>query len=41
MKTEFNKDVTVGCLITLHDNLGVTVEINDGQIVGVSFEEEC
>ena len=39
MKTEFNKDVTVGCLMILHYNLGMTVEINDGQIVDVSFEE--
>ena len=39
MKTELCKDVTVGSLLLLHESAGMTVEINDGQITGVNFEE--
>lgn len=39
MKTELCKDVTVSSLLMLHESIGMTVEINDGQITGVNFEE--
>lgn len=34
------KDVTVANLIMLNEAIGMTVEVNDGQITGVNFEEE-
>lgn len=34
------KDVTVANLIMLNETIGMTVEVNDGQITGVNFEEE-
>ena len=39
LKTEFSKDVTVGYLTALHEDTGMTVEINDGQITAINFEE--
>lgn len=33
-------DVTVANLIMLNETIGLTVEVNDGQITGVNFEEE-
>ena len=33
-------DVTVANLIMLNEKIGMTVEINDGQVTGVNFEEE-
>lgn len=40
IKTEFSKPVTVGYLIALNELTGMTVEINDGEITGVNFEED-
>ena len=34
------KDVTVANLIMLNETIGMTVEVNNGQITGVNFEEE-
>lgn len=39
MKAEVSKDITVEELKTLNKTLGMTVEINDGQITAVNFEE--
>lgn len=33
-------DVTVDNLIMLNEKIGMTVEVNNGQITGVNFEEE-
>ncbi len=34
-----NKNVTVGELMSLYETIGMTVEINDGQITDVNYEE--
>ena len=39
LKTEFTQDITVDELMVLNKTIGMTVEINDGQITGVNFEE--
>ena len=39
LKAEFSKDISVGQLMTLNESLGLTVEINDGQVVTAYFEE--
>lgn len=39
IKAEFSTPVTVGYLITLYEVMGMTVDINDGEIVKVNFEE--
>ena len=39
LKTEFSKPVTLEEYLHYNESLGMTVEINDGQITGVSFEE--
>lgn len=39
MKSEFSKDITVEELIVLNKTLGLSVEINDGQVVTAYFEE--
>ncbi len=39
IKTEFSKPITVGYLMELYECCGMTVEINDGEITGVNFEE--
>ena len=36
---EIAKNITVEELLTLHKSMGVTVEINDGQITGVIIGE--
>lgn len=37
MKTEFSTDITLEMLMKLNEELGVTVDVNDGQITGVNF----
>ena len=39
LKTEFTQDITVDELMVLNKTIDMTVEINDGQITGVNFEE--
>ena len=39
LKTEFTQDITVDELMVLNKTIGMTVEINDGQITDVNFEE--
>ena len=39
LKTEFTQDITVDELMVLNKTIGMTVEINDGKITGVNFEE--
>ena len=39
MKTEFSKDMTLEQYYQYNEALGMTVQINDGQITGVDFEE--
>ena len=36
---EIVKNITVEELLALHENMGVTVKINDGQITGMTFPE--
>jgi len=38
LKTEFCKPITIEELELLHDKFGLTVEINDGQVVSANFE---
>ncbi len=40
LKTEFCEDVTIVNLMRLNETIGMTVELNDGQITGVNFEGE-
>lgn len=37
--TEINK-LSIGELEVLHESIGLTVEINDGEITGTKYEEE-
>lgn len=37
MKTEFAKPITVEEIIFLHEKYGMTVEINDGEVVNAHF----
>lgn len=37
MKTEFSTDITLEMLIKLNEAIGLTVDINDGQITGANF----
>ena len=39
LKTEFCKPITIEELEQLHDKFGLTVEINDGQVVSADFEQ--
>ena len=41
LKTEFSKWLTLEDYFLYNESIGMTVEVNDGQIKGVSFEEEC
>ena len=41
LKTQFSKPVTLEEYFQYNKALGMTVEINDGQITGVSFEEDA
>ena len=38
LKTEFDTTTTVAELAALHDETGLVVEINDGEITGTYFE---
>lgn len=38
-KSEYSKDITVGELIDLNEKDGMTVDINDGEVTGVNYEE--
>ena len=38
LKTEFAKPITIAEIEALHENFGMTVEINDGQISSAAFE---
>lgn len=38
LKTEFCEPVTIEELEFLHDKYGLTVEINDGEVVSANFE---
>ena len=40
LKTEFSKDMTLEEYFHYNESLGMTVEINDGQITSINFEEE-
>ena len=40
LKTEFTQDITVDELMVLNKTIGITVEINDGQITAIKFEED-
>lgn len=37
LNTEFSTEVTLETLEALYEATGITVELNDGQITGVSF----
>ena len=39
LKTEFSKEMTLEQYYQYNETLAMTVEINDGQITGVNFEE--
>ena len=41
LKTEFSKWLSLEEYLFYNEAIGMTVEVNDGQITGVSFEEEC
>ena len=41
LKTEYSKWLTLEDYFLYNEAIGMTVEVNDGQITGVSFEEEC
>lgn len=41
LKTEFSKWLSLEDYFLYNEAIGMTVEVNDGRIVGVSFEEEC
>jgi hypothetical protein len=40
LKTEFTKWLTLEEYFHYNESIGMTVEINDGQITGINFEEE-
>lgn len=40
LKTEFSTDISVGMLVKLNESVGLTVDINDGQITGAHFYSE-
>lgn len=37
LNTEFSTDISVGMLMRLYKDFGITVDINDGEITGVNF----
>ena len=39
LKTEFSKWLTLEEYLHYNESIGMTVEVNDGQIAGVNFEE--
>ena len=41
LKTEFSKWLTLEEYFFYNEAIGLTVEVNDGQITGVSFEEDA
>ena len=41
LKTEFSKWLTLEDYFLYNEAIGMTVEVNDGQISGVSFEEDA
>lgn len=38
LKTEFARPITIGEADELHEKTGLSLEINDGEIVGVELE---
>lgn len=38
LKSEYSKPITVDELIYLNEKYGMTVEINDGEVLSVDFE---
>lgn len=41
LKTEFSKWLTLEDYFLYNEAIGMTVEVNDGQVTGVSFEEDA
>ena len=41
LKTEFSKWMTLEEYFFYNESIGMTVDINDGQITGVNFEEDA
>ena len=41
LKTEFSKWLTLEDYLLYNEAIGMTVEVNDGQVTGVSFEEDA
>ena len=39
LKTEFCKEITIEEYLLLNKKYGLTVEVNDGQVVTANFEE--
>lgn len=37
LQTEFSTEISVGMLMKLNEEFGITVDINDGEITGVNF----
>lgn len=40
LKSEYSKDITVGELVRLNEKYGMTVDINDGEVVSAHFEAD-
>lgn len=40
LKSEYSKPITVGELIRLNEKYGMTVDINDGEIVSAHFADD-
>lgn len=40
LKSEYSKPITVGELIYLNEKYGMTVDINDGEVMSAHFETD-